>query len=234
VVCIRRRDRYDGYVPRVQLAPALLTLVAVLGTSAARADPPEAPATSWATTQAAERTRAGHAHAASGEHDAALRSYLDALGFDVTYAPAYLALGELYEARGDVGEADRALSMGIEHVAGFYEALVGRARLRARLHRSADAIADLEAAAALRPEGPGVLRELASAYVAAGALPAALAVTRRRVVAAEALGDDRAAREARVEVKALAGLVGEVDPVMAGKTSRGVVRRALWTVDRKR
>jgi tetratricopeptide (TPR) repeat protein len=189
---------------------------------------------SWATAQAAQRTRLGRDHAAQGEVDLAVRSYLDAIAFDATYGPAYLALGEIQAARGDAAEAERAFSMGIDHVAGFAEAFVARGRLRARSHRAAEAIADLEAAADLRPEAPGVLRELTDAYIAARALPAALAVTRRRLALAEAQGDGRAAGEARAEARALVGLVGEVDPVTAGGSGRGAVRRALWAATRRR
>ena len=188
---------------------------------------------SWATTQAIERTRLGRDHAARGDAEAALRAFLDAVSFDATYGPAYLALGAIYEARGDAREAERAFSMGIEHVAGFAEALVARGRLRAHLRRAADAILDLEAAAAIAP-GSAVLRELGDAYIAAGALPAALAVARRRLAAAEAQGDPRAATEARGEVRALAGLVGDLDPVAAGARGRGPVRRALWVASRRR
>jgi hypothetical protein len=51
---------------------------------------------------------------------------------------------------------------------------------------------------------------------------------------AEAQGDARSAGEARVEVRALAGLVGELDPVTAGASGRGAVRRALWAAEKKR
>jgi tetratricopeptide (TPR) repeat protein len=221
-----------------RLAPPSILLAALLATARAGAEdggaPAEPPATSWATAQAIQRTRLGHQHVTRAEQEAALRAFLDAIGFDATYGPAYLALGEAYEARGDVLEAERALSMGIEHIAGFFEALSRRARLRARLHRSSDAIADFEAALALRPDEQAVLRDLAGVYIAARALPAALAVTRRRRSVAEAQGDQRGAGEARAEATALAWLVGEVDPVTAGGQNRGVVRRALWAADRKR
>jgi tetratricopeptide (TPR) repeat protein len=222
--------------------PLLAALIAFAGwLGALRADEDGAqgvrlapPAMSWATHQAAEHTRMGHHHAAEGDHEAALRAFLDAVRFDATYGPAYLALGKAYQDGGDTREAERALSMGIDHVAGFAEGFVARGKLRARLHRTAEAIADFEAAESLRPEALGILRELGGAYIAAGALPAALAAARRRLAVAEAQGDKRAAGEARVEARALAGLVGEVDPVTAGASGRGPVRRALWAADKRR
>jgi tetratricopeptide (TPR) repeat protein len=223
---------------RQRLASLALAALAVLaGSGAARADETAvspAPTTSWATAQAVERTRLGRDHAAQGDLDAALRSYLDAVSFDATYGPGYIALGEAYLARGDAREAERAFSMGIEHVTGFAEGLRARGKLRARLHRSADAIADFEAAESLRPEALDILRELTGAYIAAGALPAALAASRRRLAVAEAQGDKHAAGDARVEARALAGLVAEADPVSAGASGRGPVRRALWAAEKKR
>src|SRR5262249_22119375 len=161
------------------------------------------------TSQAIERTRIGRDHAAQGDAEGALRAYHEAIVFDATYGPAYLALGELCEARGDVVEADRAFSMGIEHVAGFDGRLFARGNLRARVHDGAEAIADLGAASSLRPEVLGPWRSLGDASTAARAVPAALAVARRRALAAEAQGDTRAAGEARAMAKALAGLVAE-------------------------
>src|SRR5262249_15124865 len=106
---------YDRSVPR-RLALAALALPFFAATAlpcpAARAHEPTP--VSWATAQAAQRTKLGREHAAQGEVDAAVRSYLDAIGFDATYGPAYLALGDIQAARGDVAEAERAFSMGID------------------------------------------------------------------------------------------------------------------------
>ena len=203
-----------------------------VGRPGAPADDP--PVVSWATAQASARTRAGREHAAHGDPDAALRAFLEAVSFDATYGPAYLALGEIYEARGDLREAERAFSTGIDHVAGFAEALVARGKLRARLQRGVEAIADFETASELHPEALPVLRELSGAYVAAGALPAALAVARRRLAVAEAQGDPRAAAEASVEIRALTSLVCEIDTLTAGARGRGPVRRALWVAEKTR
>jgi tetratricopeptide (TPR) repeat protein len=193
-----------------------------------------APARSWATSQAAELTRQGEAHLARGEVDTAARRYLDAIAFDATFGPAYLALGALHEKAGDPREAERAYAMGIDHVAGFSEAHLARARLRARLRRLPEAIVDLEAAASLLPEDIGVLRELSLAYVAVGALPAALAVNRRIEGLSDLQRDARAGAEARASIRALALLVGPADPVAAGALGRGSVRSALALYAKRR
>jgi hypothetical protein len=63
--------------------------------------------------------------------------------------------------------------------------------------------------------------------MAVRALPAALAVTRRIVDLSDLQRDGRAGAEARVTLRALALLVGSVDPVAAGAAGRGLVRSAL-------
>jgi tetratricopeptide (TPR) repeat protein len=181
----------------------------------------------WATSQAAELTRQGQQYAARGEAETATRRYLDAIGFDPTYGPAYLALGALHEGAGDPKEAERAYSIGIEHVVGFADAHLCRARLRARQSRKPEAIADFEAAAAQRPDDLDILRELALAYITVRALPAALAVTRRIIDVSGRKRDARAGAEAQVRLRALSLLVGAIDPVAAGIAGRGPVRRAL-------
>jgi tetratricopeptide (TPR) repeat protein len=215
-----------------RLTPTALVAAAILVAAPARADEPAA-TVPWATAQAAEMTRQGRAHAARGETTEAIARYLDAVGFDATYGPAYLALASAYESTGDVREAERTYAVGIEHVPGFADALIGRGRLRAALHRAPEAIADFQEAAALRPDAIAVQRELEGALVAAGALPAALAVARRIAALADDQRDARAAADARIRARALALIVADADPVTAGK-GRGDVRSALSAWSRRR
>jgi tetratricopeptide (TPR) repeat protein len=184
----------------------------------------------WATQHAEELTRLGQEQVARGDVPAAVRRFLDAIAADPTYAPVYLALGGLYESTGDLKEAERAYAMGIEHVVGFAGARLARAHLFSTLHRMPEAIVDLEVASRERPDDEALLDELTRAYVTAGALPAALAATRRLVGMAERRGDAHAADAARVRLRALAMLVAELDPVMAGRRGRGPVRRAIADV----
>jgi tetratricopeptide (TPR) repeat protein len=185
------------------------------------------PTPPWATTQAAELTRQGKDHAARGNADVALRRLMQALQFDATYGPAYLALGELYERAGDPREGERVYSLGIDHVGRFAEGYLARARLRARQQRTPEAIADLTSAAELMPDDVTVLQRLVTAYVSLSAFPAALAVTRRIESLALDQRDEALASSTHVAARALARLVREVDPVTAGLTARGSLRRAL-------
>ncbi|AUX23410.1 uncharacterized protein SOCEGT47_039350 [Sorangium cellulosum] len=181
----------------------------------------------WATSQAAELTRQGEARALAGQADVALSRYLEALRFDATYGPAYLGLGALYERAGDPREAERTYSVGLDHVRGFVEGYRARAALRARAGRRAEALADLEAAVALRGDDAALLQELAAAYVAASALPAALGVTRRLAALAARTGDGALVARATTQARALSALIDEADPVRAGGRDRGPVRRAI-------
>lgn len=181
----------------------------------------------WATRQAAEMTRQGRDHLSHGDVFIGAQRVREALEFDPTYAPAYLALAQSCETNGDLREAELVYSVGIEHVARWAEGLRARARLRTRLGRSVEALADLEAAAAIEPNDVPLLVELEEAYVARRLLAAALAAARRCEAVLCRSGDASAASEARVRVRALAFLVGDLDPVNAGARNRGLARSAL-------
>jgi tetratricopeptide (TPR) repeat protein len=183
--------------------------------------------TSWATKQAAELVRQGTAHAVRGDGAAATRRLLEAISFDPTYGPAYLALAAQHEAGGDVVEAERVYEAGLERVAGFAEGHAARGRLRKRLGRLREAAADFEAALSFAPENVSALEGLYATYVALSALPAALAASRRIEALAEARGDAAAHKEARARSRALVVLLAELDPVMAGARDRGPIRTAL-------
>jgi len=211
---------------RPALAAAALA-AATPGALGAVASPARADEPGWATARAAELTRQGDAHAARGEPDTAAQRYQEALRFDATYGPAYLALGALRERAGEPQAAEEVYARGLERIAGFAEAHRARAALRLRQRRTRAAIEDLEAAEDLRPGDAAILDELARAYVTASAFPAALAATRRLAALATAAGDPARAAEARTRARALSILVGEADPVRAGQTGRGPVRSAL-------
>jgi tetratricopeptide (TPR) repeat protein len=219
------RPRHHGS-PRAR-GRRLGAAIAIALACVARAEQAFAEPQGWATAQAVELTRQGREHAAQRAPDTAAGRFLEAIKFDATYGPAYLGLGALHEQSGDLREAERAYSMGIERVPRFADGHRARARLRLQQRRHGDAVADAETAAELAPDAIDVLQELAHVYIAAGALPAALAVTRRAEALAEAQGDARALAEAGVRARALGALVAEVDPVLAGRVGRGVVRRAL-------
>ncbi|MDI1449698.1 tetratricopeptide repeat protein [Polyangium sp. 6x1] len=223
------RPGYDaivvhGKVRRRASTLGCAALVAALS-GAARGQADEG--TSWATKQAAELVRQGEAHAATGDTAAATRRLLEAISFDPTYGPAYLALAARHEAAGDTVEAERVHAAGLERVAGFAEGHAARGKLRRRLGRMREAAADFEAALSFTPDHAAALEGLYATYVALSALPAALATSRRMEALAEAHGDASAHKEARARSRALVVLLAEIDPVTADARGRGPLRSAL-------
>jgi len=208
---------------RVSTLGCMTLIIALAGEARGQSDE----GTSWATKQAAELVRQGESHAARGDGAAATRRLLEAISFDPTYGPAYLALAARHEATGDVVEAERVYTAGLERVAGFAEGHAARGNLRRRLGRLREAGADFEAALSFAPEHKAALEGLYTTYVALSALPAALATSRRMEVLAEARGDTAAHKEARARSRALVVLLAEMDPVAAGARDRGPLRRAL-------
>jgi tetratricopeptide (TPR) repeat protein len=204
----------------------LACLLALLVAGSARAE-------GWASASAAELTRQGREHAKNGDAELATRRFMEAITLDPVYGPAYLELGAARERVGDVREAERTYGIAIERVPNFAAALRARAALLSRLGEADRAIADLEAVTRL-DDGPAPLRDLAARYVEVRAWPAALGAWRRIVALAEQTGDETLAREATLQVKALALLAAELDPVRSGLTSRDWVRRAEASVATRR
>jgi tetratricopeptide (TPR) repeat protein len=206
---------------------AVVALRVATSTSVARAE-----SNDGTDTMAAELTRQGKEHARKGDDFVAMRRFLEAIQLDPTYGPAYLELAAARERMGDWEEAERAYDLGIARVAQFAAALRGRAALFTHLGQGDRALIDLEAAARMA-ETPEILRDLAQHYAEARAWPAALALYRRILAQAERDGDERAARDASLRVRALSLLAGELDPVVSGAQSHDWVRRAEASVARR-
>jgi Flp pilus assembly protein TadD len=217
--------------PHARCATILALAALPLLSTKAAADPPSQ---TWSTSRASELTRQGDAHAARGDAASATKRFLEAITFDPSYGPSYIGLAAVYQSLGDVVEAERVYTLGLTHVAGFTEAYLGRARLRQRLGRMREAALDFEHARPLAPDDPSLLRDLCAAYITLGALPAALAASRRLEALAQAQGDAPALKEARVRSRALSALVAEADPVTSAGADRGRVREALAVFARQR
>jgi tetratricopeptide (TPR) repeat protein len=162
---------------------------------------------------------------AQGNEEVAIRRYSEALALDGTCEPCFLGLGALREKRGDLKEAERVYSAALLRRADFPDVRIARARVRWRLERREDAVADLEEAAARTPRAD-VFRELVSKYRELRQVPAQLRAARQLLSFAEHAQDDALAQEARVLVTALVLVAGPTDPV-AQPTTPDHVRRAL-------
>lgn len=217
-------------------ASGLAALVFVAGSTLApwaRADAPAAAGAkaavtdNWATARARSLTDQGRAHFAAGHVDLALKRYNEALEIDSTFGEAYLALAALRESTGEVAEAERVLELGLDRIPGFAEGLQARGDLLARDRRPAEAVASFLAVLALRPDDPEALRRIVATAPQGGLLPVALGAARRLAALATSAGDPKLELEMRREATALSRLLGELDPVRAGASSRERPRRAL-------
>ena len=180
-------------------------------------------------SSALELVRMARAHEQQNAEDLALRRYTEALALDPTCEEAYLGLGALRARRGDLREADRVYSVGLEHVPGFRAARRGRAYVRRALGMRTEAIDDLlyESENDVR-----ALRVLATWYGEDGQTPAQLSVWRRIATRAEQSSDGVLLHEARTMVRALVILVGPADPAAAPPDAQGI-RRVVASVAKR-
>ncbi|HYP87181.1 MAG TPA: hypothetical protein VEQ59_03495, partial [Polyangiaceae bacterium] len=168
----------------------------------------------------------GIAQEARGDIAQALTSYDEAVRTDSTLGAAALRLGALRERMGDRAEAELLYDHATRSPDSSAEAYYARARLRLADQRRAEAMVDLAESVALSPQ-PERLRLLGAWYVEARLWPAALAIWRALLSAAEESADETERREARLTVAALSWLAKDTDPVLAGASSPNWVRRSL-------
>ncbi len=142
-----------------------LVIAAVLFGIAQQARADDVP---WPTARAAELVEAGRAGELRGDVEGAVTRYRQAIEVDPTYGDAYLALGALRVATGDVEEGEKTYGAGIDHVLGFTAAYVARAELFRGEGKARAAIGDLSAAAVLAPNDAAILQRLCDAAVGAG------------------------------------------------------------------
>lgn len=167
-------------------------------------------------------------HAAQGNEEVALRRYTEALSLDGTCEACFLGLGALRERRGDLAEAERVYGAALIRRPDLGGVRIARARVRWKLGRRDEALADLEDAAS-RTARPDVLRELIARYREIGQVPAQLRAARQLLAAGERMQDASILREAQVLVAALTLVAGPLDPV-SQPVAPDATRRALARV----
>lgn len=188
--------------------------------------PAPAHAESFVRRLAERALERGITQEARGDIAQALTSYDEAVRTDSTLGVAALRLGSLRERLGDRDEAELLYGHALGSADASADAYYARALLRSAAQRRREAMADLNESVALSPL-PERLRLLAGWYVEARLWPAALSVWRALKSSAEQAGDEAALREAELTVSALSWLVGDTDPVLAGRSSSSWERRAL-------
>ncbi len=175
----------------------------------------------------------GNEYATRGDIGRAFAAYLEALRMDPGHCQAYIAMGRLRELMGDAGEAERSYASAARCPATAAEALARRAHLRRRLGRLSEACHDLESSLSFDPSDPGRWDELGQWYVQASAWPAALALYRRLLSAAESKNRAEESARLKLQVAALTVLAAEADLVTADRGGRpNWVRRSLATIAR--
>ncbi len=211
---------------RIALSLAL-GLALLASPTPARAEQAAPVQENWATARARVLTQEGKAHREKGNVGLAVTRFNDALSIDATFGDAYLALASLREATGELEEADKVLSLALEHIPGFDPALFARAELYGRAKRFDAATSVLLGILAREPEQRAALTKVIETASKAGRFPVALAAARRLALLLGKEGDLAAAKDARITVRALTLLVAEADPVCAKHRATSVVRRAL-------
>jgi tetratricopeptide (TPR) repeat protein len=162
-----------------------------------------------------------------GDTADAMRVYNEAIRMDPSYGRAYLALGRLRHALRDWQEAERLYGAAIRLPESAAQALEQRARLQRERGNAPAAFTDLRAAIELEPHAHERQRMLAAWYVENKAWSAALGVWRRLAAELESADKSEQLRQAKIQIRALALLAGETDPVLAGHDHPSSVRRSL-------
>ena len=204
---------------------SVVSLACVLAPQVAVAENP--PQENWATQRARTLTEQGRAHRKSGDTGRAIARFNEALAIDATFGDAYLELASLREASGELDEAERVLSVGLERIPGFVEGVAARGDLYARAKRYEDATTTFLQLSTMKPDDEPTLQKVMINATRARLLPVALASARRLASLAARRDDQAALKDARLTVRALSRLLGEVDPVAHGLRLTDPVRRAL-------
>jgi tetratricopeptide (TPR) repeat protein len=153
-----------------------------------------------------ELIRQGEVHEQSRMWDVAVRRYNDALQLNPLSESGYLHLGSLRVNTGDLREAVRVYTVGLEHVPASRPLIRARAKTLVVLKQYDDAVVDYRS---LGDDDIEVLKELAATYRKTQQTLGELAVWRR--IAGRTAGAEQ--EQARVMVKALQALAGELDVV---------------------
>ncbi len=166
-------------------------------------------ATPAAASSATDLLHAARRHENAREDELAARRYTEALALDPALEEGWLGLGALRTRRGDLREAERVYSAALSRIPGFLEARRRHAVALRALDRIVEAEAEIEMVARVDPRE---LTKIAAWHTADGLFPAALAVWRRVLVAAEERHDTATVRQARAMVRALVVVTRPVDP----------------------
>lgn len=216
----------------MKLRPLLVSVVL-----AALAVPPS-PGSASPSSSAELLVQQGEQREAEGDELVALQRYRDAIAIDGTNERAYLRLGGLRAKRGELFEAEGVFDVGLSRVPASVELYLGRARVRRARGHFFDAHDDLRRAAQL--EGPtssrrelAVVRETIALAREARLQATELAAWRRALAIGHKLADEALIKESSIQARALGLFVGEIDPVLGGRSLGDPLRKSLASVARR-
>lgn len=173
-----------------------------------------------------------------GDELAAIKRYSDAIAIDPVNEEAYLALGALRTKRNELGEAESVYDVAVVRVPASRSLFFARGKVRRMKGHTLEARQDLRRAWLLEgntstAEELEIVRELVTVAHEAREPAAELLGWRRLLAIARARNDATLTKEASVQARALAILVGEIDPVTIGRTSPEPARKSLASVARR-
>jgi tetratricopeptide (TPR) repeat protein len=163
--------------------------------------------------RAAQLAVLGDRFAQAGDRVSARAYFRDAITADPSFTDAYASLGELELAREAYRDAEATFRVGLVRASPTARLWIGLARALDGLEASADADAVLAQADAQLREDPELLAFRAERAEQRGRWSLALAITRRLATRAEREGDAERASALQARARALAVLVGRLDPV---------------------
>jgi len=173
-----------------------------------------------------------------GDELAAMKRYRDAIDLDPTAEPAYLALGALRVKRNELSEAENIYDVGCGRIPGSRALYLARGKLHRLRGHVNEARLDLRRAWTIEGNSGSndelsIMREMIALAREQRDAPAELLGWRRILAIAHARGDAKLTSEASIQARALGIFVGEVDPVLSGRTLPEPMRKSLASVARR-
>jgi tetratricopeptide (TPR) repeat protein len=173
-----------------------------------------------------------------GDELAAMKRYRDAIELDPAAEPAYLALGALRTKRNELSEAENVYDVGLTRLSSSRALYLARATVHRLRGHASEARLDLRRAWTLEGNTASndelsIMREWIALAREQRDTPGELLGWRRVLAIAHARGDNKLRSEASVQARALGIFVGEVDPVLSGKTLADPLRKSLASVARR-
>jgi tetratricopeptide (TPR) repeat protein len=219
--------------PGRPIAPLALALAAALvllsafalsfGAGAARGQA----ADGYRSERAAELTGLGARFLEAGDRVSAAGYFREAIGIDPAFAPAYVALGELQLARGSTRDAEETFRVGATRAGRDVRLWIGLVRALEASGSTGEAESVLVQAEGTFRRDRTLLAFRADRAEDQGRWSLALSLTRRLASIAEEERDAEALARLRARERALAVLVGGLDPVRAPPAHDDSVRSAL-------